>query len=100
MRIDEHQLGTSLGHVPEVMYFTYEPCDHKLHIFINVPTTLFGKPIGLEWCFERLSTVIKWAPMEVRVYDYLQQEHQVVYPFPTQLKPSVINKDKKDSTYQ
>jgi hypothetical protein len=90
MRINERQIGFFLSRVPEVMYFTYEPCGHKLYFFINVPSTVFGKPICLEWCFERLSWVMKWAPMEVRVYDYLQQETQLVRMFPMQMQPAVL----------
>ena len=90
MRINERQLGFFLSRVPEVMYFVYAPHTHKLYIFINVPTTVFGKPICLEWCLERLSTVMKWTPMEVRVYDYLQQERQLVRLFPIQLQQSVL----------
>jgi hypothetical protein len=90
MRINERQLGFFLSRVPEVMSFTYERCGHKLHFFLNVPSTVFGKPICLEWCLERLSTVMKWAPMEVRVYDYLKQDTQLVRLFPIQLQPSML----------
>jgi hypothetical protein len=90
MRINEHQLGFFLGKVSEVMCFTYSPLNHKLHIYINVPTTAFGKPIFLEWCLERLSTVMKRTSMEVCVYDYLQRERQLVCLFPIQLQPSVL----------
>jgi len=90
MRINERQMGFFLSRVPEVMYFTYSPCGHKLRFFINVPSTVFGKPICVEWCLERLSTVMKWTPMEVRVYDYLQQERQLIRLFPMQLQPTVL----------
>ena len=89
MRINERQLGFFLSHVPEVMYFTYSPPNHKLYIYINVPKTVSGKSICLEWCLERLSTVMKSASMEVCVYDYLEQERQLVRLFPIQLQPSV-----------
>ena len=90
MRINERQLDFSLSNVPEVMHFTYTPLNHTLFIFINVPTTVFGKPICLEWCLERLSTVMKRTQMEVRVYDYLEQERQLVHLFPIELQPTVL----------
>ena len=89
MRINEHQLGCFLGKVSEVMCFTYSPLNHKLHIYINVPTTAFGKSICLKWCLERLSTVMKRTSMEVRVFDYHQQERQLIRLFPIHLQPSV-----------
>jgi hypothetical protein len=83
MSINERQLGFFFKRdVPEVMHFTYSPHNHKLHIFINVLTTGIGKEICLKWYLERLSTVTKLAPMEVRVYDYLQPERQLVRLFP------------------
>jgi hypothetical protein len=89
MRINERQLGFFLSHVPEVMYFTYSPPNHKLYIYINVSKTVSGISICLEWCLERLSTVMKSASMEVCVYDYLEQERQLVRLFPIELKPPV-----------
>jgi hypothetical protein len=81
MRINERQLGFFLSDVPEVMRFTYSPHNHKLYIFINVSTTGIGKEICLEWCLERFSLVMKRISMEVRVYDYLQRERQLVCLF-------------------
>jgi len=90
MRINERQMGFFLSRVEQVMDFTYEPCGHKLIFFINVPSTVYGKPICLEWCLERLSSVMTWAPMQVRAYDYLQQEIQLVRFIPMQMQPSVL----------
>jgi len=90
MRVNERQLGFFLSRVPEVVYFTYEPCGHKVHFFINVPSTSYGKQICLEWCLERLSFVMKWAPMEVRLYDYLQQDNQLIHLFPMQMQPTIL----------
>jgi len=89
-RINERLIGFLLSRVEEVMYFTYEPCGHKLLFFINVPPTIYGKPVCFEWCLERLSTVIKWAPIEVRVYDYLQQETQLVQLIPFEMQPTLL----------
>jgi hypothetical protein len=90
MRINMRQIGFFLSRVEEVMYFMYQPREHKLVFFINVPSTVFGKPICFEWCLERLSTVISWAPIYVRAYDYLQQETQLARLIPIQLQPSVL----------
>jgi hypothetical protein len=86
MCIDHHQLGICSNRVPEVLSFTYEPCGHKLNFLLNVPSAVFGKSICLKWRLERLSTVMKWAPMEVRVYDYLRPDIQLARLFPIQLK--------------
>jgi hypothetical protein len=91
MRINERQLGFFLSDVPEVMRFTYSPHNHKLYIFINVSTTGFDESICLEWSLERLSTVIKWAPMELRFYDYLEQERQLVRLSPIELQLSSVD---------
>ena len=72
------QIGSMLSHVKQVMYFTYEPCGHKLLFFINVPSTIFGKSICFQWYLEFLSSVIGWAPIRVRAFDYLQQETQLI----------------------
>jgi hypothetical protein len=72
------------------MYFTYEPCGHKLFFFLNVPSTAFGKPICLDWCLERLSSVVTWSPIQIRTYDYLHQENQLVQLIPIQFQPSLL----------
>jgi len=55
-----------------------------------VPTTHFGKPICLEWCLERLSQVINWAPIEVRAYDYLKPETVITRLVPVQVQPALL----------
>jgi len=72
------------------MYFTYEPCGNKLAFFLNIPSTVFNKPICLEWCLERLSTVVAWSPIKVRTYDYLEQETQLVQLIPIEFQPELI----------
>jgi hypothetical protein len=72
------------------MYFTYDPCGNKLIFFLNIPSTVFGKPICLEWALERLSTVVTWSPIQIRVYDYLEQETQLAQLFPIQFQPNVL----------
>jgi hypothetical protein len=72
------------------MYFTYEPCGNKLVFFLDVPSTFFNKPICLEWCLERLSTVIAWSPVKVRTYDYLEQEIQLIQLIPIEFQPKLI----------
>jgi hypothetical protein len=90
MRVNTRQIGFFLSRVENVMYFTYEPYNHKLVFFINVSSTFFGKPICLEWCLERLSTVVSWAPIRIRTYDYLQKQIELTRLFPIQLQPSLL----------
>jgi len=89
-RINERQIGFFLSRVPQVMYFTYEPCSNKLVFFINVPPTMFNKQVCFEWCLERLSWVNMWSPIEMRVYDYLQRETELVQFVPIQFQPNLI----------
>jgi hypothetical protein len=89
-RVNVRQIGFFLSRVAEVMYFTYDRCGNKLVFFINVPSTMFGKPICFEWCLERLSSVMNYAPVQVRVYDYLQRETQLVQSIPTDFQPKLI----------
>lgn len=72
------------------MYFTYEPCGNKLIFFVNVPSMMFEKSICLEWMLERLSTVITWSPIEIRVYDYLQPDIQFIERYPVQFQPNLL----------
>jgi hypothetical protein len=89
-RINLRQLGFFLSRVPEAMYFTFNERCNQLNIFLNVPSTVYGKPICLEWCFERLSFVTQWAPIQIRAYDYLQPEIQLIRLIPVQFQPSVL----------
>jgi len=90
MRINTRQIGFFLSQFKSVMYFTYDPCNSKINFFINVPPTDFGKSICFDWCLERLSTIMKWAPIQLRVYDYLQQENQYIRLMPVQFQPTVV----------
>jgi len=89
-RVNMRQIGFFLSRVPEVMYFTYEPCGNKLIFFLNVPSMMFDKPICLEWCLERLSTVVSWSPIKIRTYDYLEQETQLVQLMPIDFQPNLF----------
>ncbi|CAF3353066.1 unnamed protein product [Rotaria sp. Silwood1] len=100
MRINMRKIGFMLSYIKQVMYFTYEPCGHKLIFFIKVPSAEFGKPICLEWCLERLSSVIEWAPIQVRVYDYLQQETQLIHLIPIETQPTVLGYSFVDAVQQ
>jgi len=100
MRINERQLGFFLSHMPEVMDFTYEPCGQKLSIFLNIPSSAFGKSICLEWALQRLSTVMKMAPMEVRVFDYLRPEIQLIRRVPMELQPAVLGYSYVDAVHK
>jgi len=89
-RLNLRQIGFFLSRVPEAMYFTFSERTNKIHFFLNVPSTVFGKQICLEWCLERLSFVTQWAPIEVRAYDYLRPELQLTRLVPIQFQPNVL----------
>jgi len=100
MRLNMRQIGFFLSRVEEVMYFTYnERCD-TIYFFINVPSTVYGRPICFEWCLERLSTIMSWTPIHVRVYDYLQQETQLARLIPIQLQPSLLGWSYVDAVHK
>jgi hypothetical protein len=90
MRLNIRQIGFFLSRVPEAMYFTYNERANKISFFLNVPSTVYGKPICLDWCLERLSFVSQWAPIQIRAYDYLEQETQLVRLVPIQLPPNLL----------
>jgi hypothetical protein len=90
MRLNHRQIGFFLSRVPEAMYFTYSERCNKISFFLNIPSTVYGRPICLDWCLERLSFVSSWAPIQVRAYDYLEQETQLIRLFPIQLQPSLL----------
>jgi len=90
MRLNIRQIGFFLSRVPEAMYFTFNERANKISFFLNVPSTVYGKPICLDWCLERLSFVSQWAPIQIRAYDYLEQETQLVRLLPIQLQPNLL----------
>jgi len=90
VRLNLRQIGFFLSRVPEAIYFTFNERSNKLNFFLNVPSTVYGKQICLEWCFERLSFVVQWAPIEIRAYDYLEPETQLVRLIPVQFQPNLL----------
>ena len=72
------------------MYFTFSERANKLNFFVNVPSSVYGKSICLDWCMERLSFVSQWAPIRIRAYDYLQPESELVRLVPIQFQPNVL----------
>jgi hypothetical protein len=84
------QIGFFLSQVPEAMYFTFNEHANIINFFLNIPSTVYGKQICLQWCLERLSFVNQWAPIHVRAYDYLQPETQLVRLIPIQFQPNLI----------
>jgi len=72
------------------MYFTFNQRSNTINFFLNIPSTVYGKPICVQWCLERLSFVNQWAPIQVRAYDYLQPETQLVRLLPIQFQPNLI----------
>ena len=100
MRINLRQIGFFLSRVPEAMYFTFDKRGNKLNFFLNVPSTMYGKPICLEWCLERLSMVASWAPIQIRAYDYLQHESHLVRLMPIQIQPRLLGYSFVDAVHQ
>jgi len=100
MRLNLRQIGFFLSRVPEAMYFTFSEHANKISFFLNVPSTVYGKPICLEWCLERLSFVSQWAPIQVRAYDYLDQETQLVRLLPIQLQPNLLGYSFVDAVFK
>ncbi|CAF1662833.1 unnamed protein product [Adineta ricciae] len=90
MRIEENQIGFFLSKVEYVHHFDYNRCFNKLSLFVVVPSTMYGKDICMDWCLERLSTVVNWSPISIRVYDYLQPETTLVRLFPIQFQPALL----------
>jgi hypothetical protein len=89
-RLNLRQIGFFLSRVPEAMYFTFNERANKINFILNVPSTVYGKPICLNWCLERLSFITQWAPIQVRAYDYLQPELELVRLVPLQFQPSLL----------
>jgi len=89
-RLNFRQIGFFLSRIPEAMYFTYNERANKINFFLNVPSTVYGKPVCLDWCLERLSWVTQWAPIQVRAYDYLQPEVQLIRLLPLQFQPNLL----------
>ncbi|CAF0783616.1 unnamed protein product [Adineta steineri] len=100
MRINLRQIGFFLSRVPEAMYFTYNRRCNSISFFLNVPSTMYGKPICLEWCLERLSFVSSWAPIKIRAYDYLDQATELVRLMPMQLQPNLLGYSFVDAVHK
>jgi hypothetical protein len=100
VRVNLRQIGFFLSRVPEAMYFTYSEHANKLNFFINVPSTVYGKSICLDWCFERLSFVTQWAPIQIRAYDYLQPDTELVRLVPVQFQPNLLGYSFVDAVHK
>lgn len=72
------------------MYFTYSERANKINFFLNVPSTAYGRPICLDWCLKRLSFVSQWAPIQIRAYDYLLPEVELVHLLPINFKSNLL----------
>jgi len=100
MRLNLRQIGFFLSRVPEVMYFTFDERLNKINFFLNIPTTVYGKPICFEWCLERLSFVTSWSPIRIRAYDYLQPELELVRLMPIQFQPNLLGYSFVDAVHK
>jgi len=90
VRLNLRQIGFFLSRIPEAMYFTFNERTNKINFFLNIPSTVYGKPICLEWCLERLSFVTQWAPIKIHAYDYLQPETELARLMPIQFQPNLL----------
>jgi hypothetical protein len=100
MRVNLRQIGFFLSRVPEAMYFTFDESENMINFFLNVPSTMYGKQICLQWCLQRLSFVTSWAPIEIRVYDYLAQDVPLVRLMPIQLQPNLLGYSFVDAVHK
>jgi hypothetical protein len=100
MRLNLRQIGFFLRRVPQLMYFTFHERANKINFFVNVPPAFYGKSICFEWPLERLSWVASWAPIEVRVYDYLQQDIQLINILPIKLQPNLLGYSFVDAVHK
>jgi len=99
-RLNLRLIGFLLSRVPEAMYFTYSERYNRLNFFVNVPSSVYGKPICLEWCFERLSWVTQWAPISIRAYDYLRPDIELVRLVPIQFQPQLLGYSFVDAVHK
>jgi len=90
MRLNLRQIGFFLSQVPEAMYFTYHERANKINFFFTVPSTSFGKQICFKWGLERLSFVQLWKPVQIRAYDYLQRDTELVRLVSIDFKPNPV----------
>jgi hypothetical protein len=101
VRLNLRQIGFFLSRVPEAIFFTHSERANVLNFFINVPSSVYGKPICLEWCFERLSFVTQWAPIRVVAYDYLlPEDSQLARLVPIQFQPSLLGYSFVDAVHK
>jgi hypothetical protein len=99
-RLNLRQIGFFLSRIPEAMYFTFSEHTNTINFFLNIPSTVYGKPICFEWCLERLSFVTQWAPIQVHVYDYLQPETQLARLVPVQFQPNLLGYSFVDAVHK
>jgi len=90
MRINLRQLGFFLGKTPEVMHFNFHERWNKLNVFLNVPMMSAGKQICFDWALERLSSIVNYAPIEIRAYDYVRPDFTISRLIPVQVQPALL----------
>jgi len=100
MRLNLRQIGFFLSRVPEAMYFTFNERCNVINFFLNIPSTVYGKQICLNWCLERLSLVTLYAPIQVRAYDYLEPESQLARLVQIQLQPNLLGYSFVDAAHK
>ncbi|CAF3744916.1 unnamed protein product [Rotaria sordida] len=88
VRVNLRQIGFFLSRVPEAMYFTFNERTNKINFFFNIPSAVYGKQICFNWRLERLSIIVSWTPIQIRAYDYLQPESQLIRLFPVEIESS------------
>ena len=91
MRHNQRRIGFFLNRVvSEIMYFIFDERNSKINFIFNVPSNIYGRPICFNWCLERLSSVTSWAPIQIRAYDYLQPESQIIRLIPVLIYPKLL----------
>ncbi|CAF4312517.1 unnamed protein product [Rotaria sp. Silwood2] len=71
-----------LNRVSEAMHFIFNEHTNKINFFVNISSTIYGKQVCFEWGLEHLSLVRSWTLIQIRAYDYLQQESLLIRLFP------------------
>jgi len=49
-----------------------------------------GKQICFDWALERLSSIVNYAPIEIRAYDYVRPDFTISRLIPVQVQPALL----------
>jgi len=82
------------------MHFNFHRRWNKLSIFLNVPWANAGKQVCFDWALERLSSVVNYAPIEIRAYDYVQPDYTMSRLVPVQIQPALLGYSFVDAVHK